>query len=284
LKFLVTGAAGRLGSDLIKKLTADKHEVNAFDIPNADFHRFKDNEYVDVVKGDIRNVADLETAVKGIDGIFHLAAILPPQSETNKQLTEEVNVKGTENILSSIKSENVPLIFPSSVMVYGITANENPPITEDHILAAVDAYSASKIKCEKLLTSSDISYTILRISGIYAVELIELPEVIPFKRNQRVNFIDRRDTVQSLISAFNTKKARDNTFNIAGDRTWQMTGEEFINKMYKPFDIIVDAAYSETYTCFDWIDTSYSQSVLNYQNIDFERFMKELEELVQQLF
>jgi nucleoside-diphosphate-sugar epimerase len=284
LKLLVTGAAGRLGSDLIIKLTEEKHEVNAFDIPDADFHRLKANKYVEILKGDIRRIDDIEKAVKGVDGIFHLAAILPPQSEAHKQLTEEVNVKGTENLLTSIRSDNIQLIFPSSVMVYGITVNENPPVTENHVLSATDTYSASKIRCEELIKSSDISYTILRISGIYAVELIELPETIPFKRDQRVNFIDRRDTVQSLISAMKTKKARNKTFNIAGDRTWQMTGEEFINQLYNPFNIIVDTEYSKTNACFDWIDTTYSQSVLSYQNIDFEQFMKELEELAQNLF
>jgi nucleoside-diphosphate-sugar epimerase len=286
MKVLVTGAAGRLGSDLVVELTRRKYTVKAFDIPTADFSRLPKKNHVEIVRGDITRVGDTKAAIKDMDGVFHLAAVLPPKSEINREVTLQVNLDGTKNLLEATKTDGreIPIVFTSSVMVYGVTANETPPITEDHALVTTDVYSESKIACEELIRKSGMPYAILRISGIYAVELTELPEKIPFRKEQRVNFVDRRDVIQALISAFETNERREIIFNIAGDGTWRMKGDEFTKRMYEAFGIPVEIQYSKTYTCFDWYDTLRSQSTLNYQKIDFERFIEDLEELARKLF
>jgi nucleoside-diphosphate-sugar epimerase len=127
-------------------------------------------------------------------------------------------------------------------------------------------------------------HTILRISGIYAVELMELPDVIPFRADQRVNFIDRRDVVRALASALESTQTTNQVINIAGDDSWWLTGSEFITKIYNALGVHVEANYATRYTSFDWYDTTASQSILNYQNIPFSQFVKEMEDLGKNLF
>jgi nucleoside-diphosphate-sugar epimerase len=148
---LITGGAGRLGSALSEQLVAHGYKIKVFDVPTADFTPYMDSESIEIVKGDIQNLNDLREAIKDVTSIFHLAAILPPKSEENPKLTHNINVHGTQNIVRVIKEipRDIPLYFSSSVMVYGNTSSELPPINEDHHTHAIDIYSESKTSTHK---------------------------------------------------------------------------------------------------------------------------------------
>jgi nucleoside-diphosphate-sugar epimerase len=285
-RILVTGGAGRLGSELTKNLSIKGYEVVAFDLPTANFKRLKGLPGVTHLKGDITKPEDLLEAVKGIDAVFHLASILPPMSEVDRAATMRVNVDGTRNLLTALSKigKPVPIIFTSSVCVYGITANEKPPIRVDHPLVASDNYSQSKIESEKIIENSNLPYVILRITGIYEVALMELPEELQFSADQRVEFIDRRCVIAALLSAIEEEKALNNKFNVAGGRTWQMKGKEFIDQVYSQFGFTVKANYSPRPGWFDWYDTENSQAILKYQIVSFKKFLEELRRLARKLF
>lgn len=283
---LVTGGAGLLGAELIKRLIGKGYTARAFDLPTADFWRVNALEGVEIFKGDVTAIGDVKKAVKGVEAVFHLAAILPPKSEKNRGLTMRVNVCGTENIVKAMKKEasREPLIFPSSVAVYGITANEEPPVSKNHPLKAIDNYSESKIRCEKLITGAELNFTILRISGIVGAEFFELPDVLQYRPDQRVEFIDRRDVASALIASLEKNRARNQVFNIAGGKTWQMLGMNYTEKICHAFDLTADRDYSKEFTWFDWYNTSHSQAVLNHQRIPFKNFFNDLREIVSQLY
>ncbi|MEM2960671.1 MAG: NAD(P)-dependent oxidoreductase [Candidatus Bathyarchaeia archaeon] len=285
-KVLVTGGAGRLGSELTKALSKKGYEVVAFDLPTANFEKLKGLPGIRILRGDITKPEDLLGAVDGIDTVFHLASILPPMSEVNRDKTMRVNVEGTRNLLGALSKLGikVPIIFTSSVCVYGITADEVPPIRIDHPLVVSDNYSESKIKSEKLIEDSNLPYTILRVTGIYEVGLMELPKELQFSSDQRVEFIDRRCVIEALLSAVGNEKASYKKFNIAGGRTWQMRGRDFIEQVYSQFGIPVKANYSKKPGWFDWYDTEDSQAILKYQIVSFQRFLEELRRLARRLF
>jgi len=192
---LVTGGAGLLGEELIKRLVMKGHSVRAFDLPTVDFWRIEGLDKVTIFKGDVTDSDDVKEAVKGVDAVFHLAAIMPPTCEKNRELTMRVNVGGTENLLRAVKDEvpETSFIFPSSVAVYGNTASEEPPISENHALSPLDYYSESKMIGEDLIQDAGVTHTILRISGIVGAEFFELPDVLQYKADQRIEFVDRRD-------------------------------------------------------------------------------------------
>src|SRR3990167_1162110 len=94
--YLVTGGAGFIGTNLVKKLLAEGHQVVVLDNYAAGRKLERVIPGAVYVEGDIRDDSDLDKVCPNIDGIFHLAA-LPrvPFSVANTWLTHDVNVNGT---------------------------------------------------------------------------------------------------------------------------------------------------------------------------------------------
>jgi len=282
VRLLVTGGAGRLGSTLVKLLAAKGHTAWAFDLPQVRFDAVEDVPGVEVFRGDITDFADVAEACREVDGVFHLAALLPPRSEENREATMRVNVEGTRNLVEALKRRGAPIVFASSVATYGVTASEPPPVREDHPLRGRTLYAESKIAAERLIRGSGVPYTILRIAPIAVADLVELPDVIPYRADQRVEFIYLRDAAQALLSALERPEARGNTYNIAGGPSWQVTGAEYISRFYEALGVEVDPYFSPDYTALDWYDTSRSR-FLGYQRATLNGLLERLKAIGEQL-
>ena len=119
--YLVTGGAGFIGSNLVKRLVSDGHSVRVFDNFRAGKFQERLFDGVEYIEGDLRNTQDVAKSVNGVDGIFHLAAI-PRMSYSieHPDETNEVNVGGTVAILVAAKNAGVKrFVFSSSSSVYG---------------------------------------------------------------------------------------------------------------------------------------------------------------------
>lgn len=275
-RVLITGAAGRLGRVLCESLK------NQYQICATDVVPFKtDLEYV---LTDITDFNAVLKVVKGVDAIVHVAAILPPQSEVDREKTMRVNLEGTRNILRAAEMESkvMPFVFTSSVVVYGIEKSFEP-ITISHRLSATDIYSESKIASEELIKKSNVAYKILRVTGVYSPERMELPAILQFSKEQKVEFIALEDVVSALKSSINKDEAEHKVFNIAGGESWRMTGQEFINRMYGALGIEVKANFSPTPTYFGWYDTAVSNKILGYQKTSFNKFLENVREMGKKL-
>ena len=105
MKVLLTGAFGNIGINALKNLLKQGHDVRCFDIKNESnervARRFKDK--IDVVWGDIRNPDDVAKAVEDREVVIHLAFIIPVESEVNPDLSREINVGGTTNLVEAMK-------------------------------------------------------------------------------------------------------------------------------------------------------------------------------------
>jgi UDP-glucose 4-epimerase len=132
--YLVTGGAGFIGSNLVKKLLAEGHKVRVLD--NYSAGRFEDRMQpeAEYQTGDIRSLEDLKQAARGIDGIFHLAAL--PRvifSVENPEATHDVNVNGTLNVLLVAKELGIKrIVFATSSAAYGDQGNS--VLEEDSML------------------------------------------------------------------------------------------------------------------------------------------------------
>jgi len=257
--------------------------VRAFDLPVCDFSPLEGLAGVELLGGDIGDLDRVRSAVVGVDVVVHLAALLPPVSERDREATMAVNVGGTENVVKALEQENrdAHLIFSSSVSVYGDTTGEQPPIRVSHTRRPSDWYAESKIEAERIVLGGSLPYTILRISGISVPAFLEPPAVWPFVEDQRIEFVCRTDVVKALSACVHTLEAVGKVFNIAGGPTWQMLGrayvEQFGEVMGLPFD---EARYSSQPGYFDWYDTDESQAVLQYQQTTIARFLELLEQAI----
>ena len=282
MKFLVTGGAGRLGTELVKLFASGGHGVVAFDLPGAFWDTVKSLDEVDSVIGDVTD-PDVVKGVSGdVDVVVHLAALLPPKSEGNRELTIRVNVEGTRNIVEALKGTGGAMVFASSISTYGITGGEEPPVDELRPLRMHNIYSESKIEAEQLIRSSEIPYTILRIAPIAVTDLVELPDIVPYRADQRIEFIHVDDVAWALFKAAKNPETLRRTYNVAGGPSWQMNGAEYINRFYDALGVDVDPVFSNEYTALDWYDTSRSR-FLGYQRTNFNDFQNRLKVLGEQL-
>lgn len=283
MRLLVTGGAGRLGTELVSLITARGDTAIAFDLPQAYWGSVEEVRGVEPYRGDITSKDDVEDACDGVKGVFHLAALLPPNSERDRGLTMGVNVEGTLNLVEEIAHiPDAPIIFTSSTSTYGITARESPPVDEGHVQVPTDYYSESKIEAEAIIRNSGSPYSILRVAPISVADLVELPQTIPYKVDQRVEFIYVEDAARALLSAYDKAGAMNRTFNIAGGETWQMTGSEYIEAFYDALGVDVEPNFSKDYTTIDWYDTTQSL-FLGYQRLNFNGLQEKLRSIGKEL-
>ena len=163
VKFLVTGGAGFIGSNLCERLLGKGHSVWAFDDLNSFYDvsikRRNIREIQSLAKpftfihGDITDRAALDELFREtkFDQIIHLAAragVRPSLAEP--ALYQRVNVEGTTNLLEAARQNGVKKItIASSSSVYGV--NAKIPFSEsDPIFSAISPYAASKLACESL--------------------------------------------------------------------------------------------------------------------------------------
>jgi nucleoside-diphosphate-sugar epimerase len=283
VKILITGGAGSVGRELTQALAAKEHQVIAFDLPVCDFSALEAMPGVAIIKGDIGDAAAMRSAVREVDAVLHLAALLPLASEKSREKTFAVNVGGARQVVEAIKAAGgkAHLVFSSTVATYGNTMAGHPPVTVDHAQSAVDIYGESKIEAERVVRESGIRHTILRISGIVIPALLEPPNPYPFMRDQRMEFVARADVVTSLLNAVQLNPAKSGVFNIAGGASWQMRGHEYVERIFGLLDVpIEDAHYRETPWWSDWYATEDSQQALDYQNTPFPIFLRQLDQAI----
>lgn len=280
---LITGGAGSVGKELTLKLIEKGHRVRVFDLPICDFSDLENKPQVEIHTGDIRDAGVVQKAVDGTDMILHLAAILPPASEANRERTFSINFTGTHNLVNAVQATggNCRLIFSSTVATYGDTRASQPPIGVDHPQKPIDIYGESKVAAEKSILDAHIPYTILRISAIVIPALMDPPDPYPFMADQRVEMVCRSDVITALLNALDNAATTNKILNIAGGPSWQMYGHEYVESVFPILDIpIEDAHYRETPGWSDWYDTEESQALLRYQNTPFELYLEQLEKAV----
>lgn len=166
-RVLVTGAGGFIGSQLVESLVLAGADVRAFVRYNsrgdAGLLRQLSTGVIrelDVVAGDLRDTAAIDRAVRGVDFVFHLGAIISiPYSYKHPMETAETNFMGTLNVLMACLTHGVErLIHTSTSEVYGTA--QFTPMDESHPLQGQSPYSASKIGADKLVESFYRSYNL----------------------------------------------------------------------------------------------------------------------------
>jgi nucleoside-diphosphate-sugar epimerase len=280
---LVTGGAGSVGRQFVDRLLESGRTVRVLDLPVMDFSGLEGRDNVQVVRGDITELEVVEESVSGVSAVVHLAALLPPNSERDRDKTFAVNVGGTETIVAMMEqtSPDATLVFPSSVSTYGDTAAEAPPVSTGHSLHAIDIYAESKIAAEASVRRSALKTVVMRIAGIAVPAFLEPPEVWPFTPDQRVEMVHRDDVVDALVAPVQVPEAAGKVLNISGGPTWQLTGRDYVKDFYDFLGAPAeDAVYRDEPGWMDWYDTTESQRLLGYQNRSYKHYAGQMRALV----
>ena len=248
MKILVTGGAGFIGSHIVDRCVAEGHEVRVLDnlsnstITNLEEHIRK--RAIEFLKGDIRDQKAVKDSIRNIDAVFHEAAqVSIPLSMNDPMYTDDVNVRGTLNLLAAASEERVErFIYASSSSVYGDPARL--PVTEDAPFQPLSPYAASKIAgeayCLSFWKARGLPTVCLRYFNVFGPRQSSngYATVIPvFIRSlldgkqmkifgdgkQTRDFVHVRDVVQANILAMNMNAAMGMAYNIGSGKSVTVT-------------------------------------------------------------
>ena len=153
MKYLVTGGAGFIGSNIVKELLTRGEYVRVLDNfatgKRENVFEFKNNPNFELIEGDLRSFHIVRNAVKDVDYILHQGALPSiPRSINDPITTNDVNILGTLNILEAAKEFGVRRVaYASSSSVYGNSADL--PKTEDIPVQPLSPYALSKYTGER---------------------------------------------------------------------------------------------------------------------------------------
>ena len=151
MRYIVTGGAGFIGNNIVKKLVARGDDVTVIDNLNTGKEENLKSviDKITFLKYSILNRELLEKQSQNIDGIFHQAALASVQDSFSKpDEYHDVNVNGTENILKLAKKNDFRVVYASSSSVYGNP--ERIPIKESDKKNPINPYAETKLKQDQL--------------------------------------------------------------------------------------------------------------------------------------
>lgn len=265
-KVLVTGADGFIGSHLVEALMEKGYEVRAFVYYNS-FNNWgwldtlpkEKLDKIEIFQGDIRDPNGVKEAMKGVEAVFHLAALIAiPFSYHSPDTYVDTNIKGTLNVLQAARELGTRVLVTSTSEVYGTA--QYVPIDEKHPYQGQSPYSATKIGADRLAESFyrsfELPVTIVRpfntygprqsaraviptiitqlLSGVNEIKLGSLTPTRDF------NFV--KDTAAGFIAIYESEKTIGEEINIATQKEISIgeLADELIRQINPNAKIICD--------------------------------------------
>ena len=290
---LVTGADGFIGSHLVELLHSKGFQVKALSQYNSFnnwgwLERVTCKDDIEIISGDIRDPFFCKSITKGVDAIFHLAALIAiPYSYVAPQSYVETNITGTLNICQAALDNNVSrVIHTSTSEVYGTA--QYVPINEAHPLQAQSPYSASKIGADAMAMSYynafDLPVTIARPFNTYgprqsarAVIPTIISQMAAGKKQIKLgdttptrDFNYVLDTCGGLLSLLESDKTLGKTINLGSNHEISIADLFHLIKkvMHSDVELVTDEVRlrpekSEVFRL--WCDNSQLQALTGYQ-------------------
>lgn len=237
---MVTGADGFIGSHLVEELVKKGYQVRAFVFYNSfntwgwlDTLSNTIMKNVEIFQGDIRDPNGVEEAMRNVDAVFHLAALIAiPFSYYSPDTYVDTNIKGTLNVLQAARKLGTKrVLITSTSEVYG--SARYIPIDESHPFHGQSPYSATKIGADRLAESFYRSFqvpvSIIRPFNTYgprqsarAVIPTIITQLLSGKTEIKLgsltptrDFNYVKDTVNGFISIYESDKTIGEEINIA---------------------------------------------------------------------
>ena len=237
MRIFITGGAGFIGIHLCKKLLELNHSITVYD----DFSNSSKDDFVFLIKqkvalisGDILDYSKLLTSMKNHDAVIHMAAqISVSESIKNPELTFDVNVNGTQNVLNSCLKNNIHKIIAISTAAVYKNSSTRTILDETSSVEPLSPYGKSKLEMERKIiafcSAHKIDASILRLFNVYGIgQSLEYAGVITkFKEHIQNNssliifgdgtairdFVHVDDVTNAIILSISNSK--NSTFNIA---------------------------------------------------------------------
>jgi nucleoside-diphosphate-sugar epimerase len=243
----LTGATGLVGSFLLKKLLENGHRIKALKREDSDLNLVEDvYNQVEWVNGDLLDAPMLDKELVNVDTVFHCAALVSFDGR-DKELLEDINVKGTENIVNaSLINQVRNMVHISSVAAIG-RSKQNEFITEDkkwERSSYNSAYAESKYKAElEAWRGQEEGLNVIVVNPSVILGPADWNKTstrifkLAYNQNRfysggTMNYIDVRDLVESIYGLFENNKFGERFILSAG----HITDRELMTKIASGFN------------------------------------------------
>lgn len=248
MKVLVTGGAGYVGTSLVPLLLKEGYQVRVFDnllMGGVGLLPFFSNPGFEFQRGDIRDRAQVQAALKGIDAIVHLAAIVGfPACRKHPDMSREVNVDGSR-LLAELAGKRIPIIFASTGSGYGKLIGAL--CTETTPLNPLSNYGKQKVEAEKIFgdRGEAVLYRFATAFGVsprmrldllindFTFRAVKDRSLIVYERHFMRTFIHVRDMARAFLFALkNFDRMKGEAYNV-GDARQNVSKEDICRMILK---------------------------------------------------
>jgi dihydroflavonol-4-reductase len=228
-RVLVTGGKGFLGSHLVTRLLADGERVRVFAHRGSTQGDESGDKGCEVIWGDIRNLSDVEQAIKGVDKVYHLVSNFR-KGGSDKPDAYAVNVEGTKNVLSAAKKHGVGrVVHCSTIGVHGdvqaIPAHEETPFNP------TDLYQETKLMAEQYVwqfhKETGLPISVVRPISLYGPGDLRMLKLFRTIKKRQFIYIGKGnvlfhpayidDVIEGFLLCGTHEKAVGEAFIIGGD-------------------------------------------------------------------
>ena len=205
-RILVIGGAGFIGSILVKRLLERGYRTRVLDsllYGEEPLSPVKDHPKFELMVGDCRNIQDVVKAVRGVESIIDLAAIVgDPACEQNRELALETNYAATRMMIEIAKGHGARrFLFASSCSVYGVSDSE---VDETGAVRPISLYAQTKVDSERALLdarSDSFQPTILRFATVFGLGYRPRFDLV-------VNLLTAKAKQEGIITIYNGQQWR----------------------------------------------------------------------------
>jgi UDP-glucose 4-epimerase len=217
MKILITGATGKVGSRLARRLALQGKDVRAL-VRDAARAASLREVGIELAEGDLLDANSLTAAVRGVDAVVHCAAFF--RGATPEQ-AHAVNDLGTQHLARAARAGSVRrFIFTSTGLVYGSTGGQF--VSEDAPCAPTAAYPVSKLAAERFLLGIEgLDVRVLRLPFVYGDGDPHIEEIVPLMRgfppSQRLSIGHHADVAQAVSLLLDTPSPVHRVYNVVDD-------------------------------------------------------------------
>lgn len=294
MKLLITGGTGAIGLEVLSQL----HALNQLDNVSVLVRDSKKNRkklkrfapQLTIFWGDITDRSTLIPACLNQEVVFHLAAIIPPESEKFPERCKRINEEGTRNLVETLE-EHAPqahVIYSSSVVVYGDRLKQpNIAVSDALETAHNDHYGFSKIAAEKCITESQLNWTIFRLSAIMGIGNHKVSAImfhVPLETPMEIATV--RDTARAFVHSLAHREAISRkTFNLGGGEQCRIVYKDFLGRAFSAFGMgavnFPEFAFArQNFHCGYYTDGDDLEDILAFRKDTIETYFNEFRKSV----
>ncbi len=294
IKVLLTGASGTVGKEVLLQLGefSDEIEITVFDKEFTGSRNFykKLGRNFNLIFGDISEKKDIRKACADKDVIIHLTAIIPPLADIHPELAEDVNIKGTRNLVECTEelSPKAFLIYSSSISVYGDRIS-NPWIkTRDKLMASDrDEYARTKIEAEKIIINSKINWMIFRLTAIMGINNHKpSPLMFHMPLDTPLEIATPKDTGRAFVNALkHLDVLNKKIYNLSGGEKCRITYSDFLSRSFEifglgPLSFQKKAFARKNFHCGYYEDGDLLNEILDFRRDSIEDYFNNLKKSI----